>query len=116
MWQPDPQELLIFFIVIILSCFLGGAIAGIATLMITSKRNFYIEIFRLLIGAIAGYEAVVIFFIFNLEDKNPNKILKFIISAHENLTGFGFLIPSMLGVIGASIAIFTMRKVFSWRS
>ena len=52
MWQPDPQELLIFFILIIVSCFFGGAIAGIATLIITRKRNFYIEIFRLLIGAI----------------------------------------------------------------
>ncbi|MEH2369949.1 hypothetical protein [Nostoc sp.] len=114
MWQPDPQELLIFFIVIIVSCFFGGAIAGIATLTIARKRNFYIEIFRLLIGAIGGYEGLVIFLIFNLEDKNPNEILKFIISAHQNLNGF--FIPSMLGVIGASIAIFIMRKVFRWRS
>ena len=114
MWEPDPQKLLIFLITIIASCFFGGAIAGIATLMITRKRSFYIEIFRLLIGAIGGYEGVVIWVIFNLGDKNPNTILKLIISAHQNLTGF--FIPSMLGVIGASIAIFIMRKVFRWRS
>ncbi|MEH2002068.1 MAG: hypothetical protein V7L00_25605 [Nostoc sp.] len=125
MWQPDPQELLIFLILIIVSCFFGGAIAGIATLIITRKRNFYIEIFRLLIGAIGGYEGLVIFFIFNREDKNPKEILKFIISAHQNLnlefTGnttlfILFIMILLSGAIGARIAIFIMRKVFRWRS
>ncbi|MEH1949161.1 MAG: hypothetical protein V7K77_19725 [Nostoc sp.] len=124
MWQPDPQELLIDFILIIASCFLGGAFAGIATLIVTRKRNFYIEIFRLLIGAIGGYEGLVIFFIFNREDKNPNEILKFIISAHQiNLEFTGnttslilFIMILLSGAIGASVAIFIMRKVFRWRS
>ncbi|WP_334933186.1 hypothetical protein [Nostoc sp.] len=117
--------MLISLILIIASCFFGGAIAGIATLIITKKRNFYIEIFRLLIGAIGGYEGVVIFFLCNLEDKNPNKILEFIISAHQNsnleFTGnttlfILFIMILLSGAIGASIAIFIMRKVFRWRS
>ncbi|MEH2371083.1 hypothetical protein [Nostoc sp.] len=114
MWEPDNQTLLMLFITLITPCLLGGAIAGIATLIITRKTNFYIKIFRLLIGAIGGHEGLVIWGISNLKDKSPNKILKVIIYAHQNLTGF--LIPSILGVIGASIAIFMMRKVFRWRS
>jgi hypothetical protein len=112
--------LLQLLIILVAPIFFGGAFAGIATLIITRKTNFFIEIFRLLIGAIGGYEGLVIFLIFNLEDKNPKRILKFIIYAHHPS---GFLIPtsilgvtSMLGVIGASIAIFMMRKVFRWRS
>jgi hypothetical protein len=37
-------------ITIITPCLLGGAFAGIATLIITRKANFFIETFRLLIG------------------------------------------------------------------
>lgn len=118
MWEPDNKSLLILLIIIIARiiapCFFGGAIAGIATLIITRKTNFFIEIFRLLIGAIGGYESIVIVEIFLLKDKNPNEILKVIIDSHKSLSGF--LILGMLGAIGASIAIFLMRKVFRWRS
>ncbi|MBD2528261.1 hypothetical protein H6G97_01305 [Nostoc flagelliforme FACHB-838] len=114
MWEPDNQTLLMLLIIIITPCLLGGVFAGIATLIITRKVNFFIETFRLLIGAIGGYEGLVVWGIFNLKDKSPNKILKVIIYAHQNFTGF--FIPGMLGAIGASIAIFMMRKVFRWRS
>jgi hypothetical protein len=116
MWEPDNKTLLILLAIIIGVCCSGGAFAGIATLMITRKSNFFIEIFRLLIGAIGGYEAIVIFNIFPPGDslKNPNEILKVIIDFHQDLSGF--FIPGMLGAIGASIAIFIMRKVFRWRS
>ncbi|MEH2456944.1 hypothetical protein [Nostoc sp.] len=79
------------------------------------ENQFFIEIFRLLIGAIAGYECLVIGLIF-LKDSftNPNEILKVIIYFPQ--IDFRFFIPGMLGAIGASIAIFMMRKVFRWCS
>ncbi|MEH2440134.1 hypothetical protein [Nostoc sp.] len=114
MWQPDNKTLLMLFIIIAPSL-IGGAFAGIATLIITRKTNFSIEVFRLLIGAIGGYEGRVIWEIFNLKNKNINEILKaIIIYHHQNFSVFFIL--GILGVIGASIAIFIMRKVFRWRS
>jgi hypothetical protein len=116
-WKPDNLTLFYLFITLITPCLLGGAFAGIATLIITRKNNFFMEIFRLLIGAIGGYEGLVIFLISNLKHKSPNKILKAIIHHHQNLPGFFILsISSIFGAIGASIAIFLMRKVFRWRS
>ncbi|MFN6558968.1 MAG: hypothetical protein RMY28_004075 [Nostoc sp. ChiSLP01] len=116
MWQPDNKTLLIFIIVLIITCLSGGAFAGIATLIITRKNNFFIEIFRLLIGAIGGYESVLIWSIFSLRNKNLDEILKAIIYHHQNYPGFFlFSISSIFGIIGASIAIFLMRKVFRWR-
>ncbi|MBN3896571.1 MAG: hypothetical protein HWQ41_15290 [Nostoc sp. NOS(2021)] len=107
-------------IVLTTTSFLGGVFAGIATLIITRKNNFPIEIFRLLIGAIAGYEALVIWDIFYLKDKNLNEILEVIISHNQNFLHYlpmGILtIFNAIGAIGASIAIFMMRKVFRWRS
>ncbi|MEH2320431.1 hypothetical protein [Nostoc sp.] len=90
------------------------------------ENQFIIEIFRLLIGAIAGYECLVIGLIF-LKDSftNPNEILKVIIDFHHGILeviidfpqiDFRFFIPGMLGAIGASIAIFMMGKVFRWCS
>jgi hypothetical protein len=117
MWEPDNQTLLMLFITLITPCLLGGAFAGIATLIIIRKTNFFIETFRLLIGAIGGYEGLVIWGISNLKDKSPNEILKFIIFAHQTSSGFFILSISIIfGAIGASIAIFLMRKVFRWRS
>ncbi|MDZ8035884.1 hypothetical protein [Nostoc sp. DedSLP04] len=96
---------------------MGGAFAGIATLIITRKTNFFIEAFRLLIGAIGGCEGLLISDIYYLKDKNPNKLLKTVIDYHQETPGFFALsISSILGIIGASIAIFLMRKVFRWRS
>jgi len=93
-------------------CFLAGVIAGIATLIITRKKNFFIEMFRLLIESIAGYEGLAIL---NIEGKNPNEILKVIIGLHQNFPGLFVLgISTISGVIGGSIAVFLMRKVLRW--
>jgi len=117
MWKPDNQTLLAIAIVFIATCLFGGAFAGIATLIITSKNNFFMEIFRLLIGAIGGYESLLIWSIFSLRNKNLHEILKAIIDYHQNPPGFFLLSISIIfGAIGASIAIFLMRKVFRWRS
>ncbi|MBF2006084.1 MAG: hypothetical protein IGS49_11615 [Chlorogloeopsis fritschii C42_A2020_084] len=112
----DFQSGLIILIITITVCFSGGALAGIISLKLIRANNFLIKIFRLLIGAIGGYEAIVILNIFLLKDsrKNLNEILKLIIDFHKDLTGF--FIPAMFGAIGASIAIFVMRKGFHWRS
>ncbi|MDZ8107142.1 MAG: hypothetical protein RM338_16205 [Nostoc sp. DedQUE12a] len=111
---PDTLEFLIFIVIIIRPCFLAGIIAGIATLIITRKKNFLIEMFRLLIEAIAGYEGLAIA-ILNIEGKNPNEILKVIIGLHQNFPGLFILsISTISGVIGGSIAVFLMRKVFRW--
>ncbi|MDZ8091126.1 MAG: hypothetical protein RM049_17780 [Nostoc sp. DedQUE04] len=116
-WKPDNQTLLAIAIVFIATCFFGGVVAGIATLIITRKNNFFVEIFRLLIGAIGGYESVLIWSIFSLKNKNSNEILKAIIYYHQTPPGFFLLSISIIsGAIGASIAIFMMRKVFRWRS
>jgi hypothetical protein len=123
---PSTLELLILLAIIFGLPFFGGAFAGIATLFITRKTKFFIEIFRLLIGAIGGYEGLVIEYIILNKDlfKNSNEILKIIIDFHYEILkviikfpqiDFRFLIPGMLGAIGASIAIFMMRKVFRWR-
>ncbi|MFQ4143198.1 hypothetical protein [Chlorogloeopsis sp. ULAP02] len=102
----DVQSGLIILITIITVSLSGGALAGIITLTFIRKNNFFINIFSLLAGAIGGYEAIVILNIFLLKDscKNLDEILKLIIDFHKDLTGF--FIPSMFGVIGASIAIF----------
>lgn len=114
---PNTLELLIILGIIITPCFLGGILAGIATLIITRQNNFVIEMFRLLIGAIAGYEGLAILSIYTQEDKNSNEILKAIIYNHQNFPGFFILsISTIFGAIGASISIFLMRKVFRWRS
>ncbi|MEH2070664.1 MAG: hypothetical protein V7K47_21295 [Nostoc sp.] len=124
MWEPDNITLLILFIIIFGAPFFGGAFAGIATLIITRKTNFFIEIFRLLIGAIGGYEGVIIGIILSSSFKNLNEIFKIIIDFHyailKEITyfpkiDFRFFIPGILGAIGASIAIFMSRKVFRWR-
>ncbi|MGV0104889.1 hypothetical protein [Nostoc sp. DSM 114167] len=108
---PSTLEFLIILAIIFGLPFFGGAFIGIATLLITRKTNFFIEIFRLLIAAIGGYECLVIGYIILNKDsfKNSNEILKVIINFPLD---FRFFIPSMLGAIGASIAIFMMRKVF----
>ncbi|PHJ62027.1 hypothetical protein VF14_07400 [Nostoc linckia z18] len=117
MWEPDNQSLLILLITLITPCLLGGAFAGIATLIIIRKTNLFIETFRLLIGAIGGCEGSLILNIYYLKDKNPNQVLKTVIDYHQETPGFFALgISSILGIIGASIAIFMMRKVFRWRS
>ncbi|MEH2085572.1 hypothetical protein [Nostoc sp.] len=124
---PSTLELLIFFAIIFGFPFFGGAFAGIVTLIITKKTNFFIEVFRLLMGTIGGYEGLVIRNVFLLKDslKNLNEILKKIIDSHYEILEviinfhkihFEFFIPGMLGAIGASIAIFMMRKKFRWRS
>ncbi|MEH2347288.1 MAG: hypothetical protein V7K55_04665 [Nostoc sp.] len=120
---PSSRESLILLAIIFGLPFFGGAFAGIATLLITSKTNFFIEIFRLLIGAIGGYEGLLIGFIILNQDsfKNPNEILKLIIDFHYAILkviinfpqiDLRLLILGMLGAIGASVAIFIMRKVF----
>ncbi|MEH2200447.1 hypothetical protein [Nostoc sp.] len=113
---PTTLELLMLLTIIFCPPFFGGAFAGIATLIIIRKTNFFIEIFRLLIGAIGGYEGTLIFSIFLLKDslKNPNGILKTIIDFHQ--IDLKLLFLGTLGAIGASIAIFMMRKVFRWDS
>ncbi|MEH2191179.1 MAG: hypothetical protein V7K98_00715 [Nostoc sp.] len=124
---PSNRESLILLAIIFGLTFFGGAFAGIATLLITRKTNFFIKIFRLLIGAIGGYEGLLIGFIILNKDsfKNPNKILKLIIDFHYAMLkviinfpqiDLRLLILGMLGAIGASIAIFMMRKVFRWPS
>ncbi|MFN6526552.1 hypothetical protein [Nostoc sp. ChiSLP03a] len=124
---PSTLELLIILAIIFGSPFFGGVFAGIATLIIIRKTNFFIKIFRLLIGAIGGYEGLIIGYIFlgRHSFKNPNEILKSIIDFHyailKEITHFpkidlSFLIPGMLGAIGASIALFMSRKIFRWRS
>ncbi|WP_373528029.1 hypothetical protein [Nostoc sp.] len=113
---PSTLELLISFAMLFGPPFFGGAFAGIVTLIIIRKSSFFIEIFRLLIGAIGGYEGTLIFYIFLIKDslKNPNEILKKIIDFHQ--IDLKLLFLGMLGAIDASIAIFMMRKVFRWRS
>ncbi|MCW5315212.1 hypothetical protein GTQ43_15760 [Nostoc sp. KVJ3] len=124
---PSNRESLILLAIIFGLPFFGGAFAGIATLLITRKTNFFIEIFRLLIGAIGGYEGLLIGFIILNKDsfKNQNEILKLIIDFHYAILkviinfpqiDLRLLILGMLGAIGASIAIFMMRKVFRWGS
>ncbi|MEH2265191.1 hypothetical protein [Nostoc sp.] len=124
---PSTLEFLIILAIIFGLPFFGGAFAGIATLFITRKSSFFIEIFRLLIGAIGGYEGLVIGFIILRPDsfKNLNVILKIIIDFHYEILkiiidfhqiNFTFFIRGMLGAIGASIAIFMMKKVFRSRS
>lgn len=118
----SDQWLLKLVIVLTTTSFLGGAFAGIATLIITRKNNFFIEIFRLLIGAIGGYEGLVIPDIFYyLKHKNLNKILDVIIYHNQSILHYFpssllMIIFGAIGAIGASIAIFIMRKVFRWRS
>ncbi|MBN3926655.1 hypothetical protein [Nostoc sp. NMS4] len=112
---PDTLEILIFLTIIIIPCFLAGIFAGIASLILTRKNNFVIEMFRLLIEAIAGYEGLAIA-ILNIEGKNRNEIFKVIIGLHQNLPGFFLLsISTISGVIGGSMVVFLMRKVFCWR-
>ncbi|MEH1793372.1 hypothetical protein [Nostoc sp.] len=124
---PSNRESLILLAIIFGLPFFGGAFAGIATLLITRKTNFFIEIFRLLIGAIGGYEGLLIGFIILNKDsfKNQNEILQLIIDFHYAILkviinfpqiDLRLFILSMLGAIGASIAIFMMRKVFRWGS
>lgn len=124
---PSNRESLILLAIIFGLPFFGGAFAGIATLLITRKTNFLIEIFRLLIGFIGGYEGLLILGIFLKKDsfKNPNEIIKLVIDFHyamfKVIINFPqidliFLILGMLGAIGASISIFMMRKVFRWGS
>lgn len=111
---PGILELLVFLVIIIRPCFLAGIIAGIATLIITIKKNFLIQMFRLLIEAIAGYEGLAIA-IWNIEGKNLNEIPTIIIRIHQNFPGLFILsISTISGVIGGSIAVFLMRKVFRW--
>ncbi|MEH2440315.1 hypothetical protein [Nostoc sp.] len=126
---PSNRESLILLAIIFGLSFFGGAFAGIATLLITRKTNFSIEIFRLLIGAIGGYEGILIYTLLNSSFKKPNEIFKRIIDFnHEILqiiigffsvnwtVNWPFFIPGIVGAIGASITIFMMRKVFAWRS
>ncbi|MBC1236587.1 hypothetical protein [Nostoc sp. 2RC] len=109
---PDTVEFLNILVFIIRPCFLAGIIAGIVTLIITIKKNFFIVNFRLLIEAIAGYEGLVIF---DIEGKNLNEILKLIIGLHQNFPGLFVLSTSTIsGVIGGNIAVFLMKKVFRW--
>ncbi len=42
-WKPDNQTLLAIAIVFIATCFFGGVVAGIATLIITRKNNFFLK-------------------------------------------------------------------------
>ncbi|MEH2374312.1 hypothetical protein [Nostoc sp.] len=120
MWEPDIQALSMLLGMIFGAYLFGGAFAGIATLIVTRQSNFFIEILRLLIGFIGGYEGLLILGIFLQEDsfKNPNKILKLIIDFHYAILKVIINYPQIgiLGAIGASIAIFMMRKVFRWRS
>jgi hypothetical protein len=124
---PSNRESLILLAIIFGLTFCGGAFAGIATLLITRKTNFFIEIFRLLVGAIGGYEGLLIGFIILNKDsfKNQNKILQLVIDFHYAMLkviinfpqiDLRLLILGMLGAIGASISIFMMRKVFRWGS
>ncbi|MEH2066076.1 MAG: hypothetical protein V7K50_28090 [Nostoc sp.] len=121
---PSTLEFLIFVTTLFGLIFFGGAFAGIATLIITKKSNFFIEIFRLLIGAIGGYEGALIYILLNSSFKHPNKIFELIIGFNHGIlqtvinfyqVDWIFFIPGVLGAIGASIAIFMMRKVFGWR-
>ncbi|MBN3895496.1 MAG: hypothetical protein HWQ41_09570 [Nostoc sp. NOS(2021)] len=121
---PSDLEFLIFVTTLFGLIFFGGAFAGIATLIITKKSNFFIEIFRLLIGAMGGYECVLIYILLNSSFKNPNEIFELIIGFHHGIlqtlinfyqVNWTFFIPGVVGAIGASIAIFMMRKVFGWR-
>ena len=121
---PSTLEFLIFVTTLFGLIFSGGAFAGIATLIITKKSNFFIEIFRLLIGVIGGYEGALIYILLNYSFKNPNKIFELIIDFHHGIlqtlinfyqVNWTFFIPGVVGAIGASIAIFMMRKVFGWR-
>lgn len=113
MYEIDNKGMLAVLLIIITVCCSGGAIAGIISLIFIRRDNAFIKIVRLLIGAIGGYEAIVLHNIILLEDsrKNVNEILKIIIYFHKDLTLTQFFIPGMLGAIGAYTAIFIIRRI-----
>lgn len=108
MFQPDNEGMLRIFLIIITVPFSGGAIAGIISLIFIRKDNLFTEILRLLIGAIVGYEAIVLLNIFSGSPKNLNEILRVIIVYHTDISGAS--IPVILGATGSS-AVFVIRQI-----
>lgn len=79
------------------------------TLILIIKDNIYLEIFLLLIGAIGGYEALVLLNIYSSSPKNIDEILRVIIIYHTHFGGFS--ISAILGLMGAYTALFMKRWI-----
>lgn len=109
MWRPDNEALLSILLLIITVCCSGGAVAGSISLIFVRRDNLFTEIFRLLIGAIVGYEAIVLLNIFSGFPKNVDEMLRVIVVFHTDIRGSS--IPFILGAIGSYTAIFVIKRI-----